>query len=359
MVSPSKEYIGREMAKIEGLLQKRPKGDIHLDEYSDAKVFYEWKSQLLKQAAKGTFWFRQYLDYLFEVAGGGTHMASLLLGNDPQALTTQQQKLRQARNQLTRVDTYKSQPNSQSTRDFLSNAPPLPKADGSLVGSDLFEHRSLELSLTLVLVAPQAPVPLELIPLYDDAIFHIVKYTTLRKVWHSLSKAEYGDQLISMIVDKYGKYTPLMALRLLTENRIGSHLDRLWAQVYDTQMEIKYGMMMLKPDQFNCVLLLVKMLPDVRDEIVHHLQLNNLSWLMWNVCSYMDKQRGKEVPRRRRDKNERGALREMSAPPAITDLSSTPAPPADTQDVRSIRLGRALSIRLFKSPLFRRKAATT
>lgn len=312
MVAASKQYMAREMVKVEAMLKKRlVDAAVELGEYLDPQAFFQWKSQVLRLAGKGTYWFRQYVDFLFDGAGAPL-MSSVLAANDPRAPAPM---VNHKRLELTKVDTYRragSNGNSAASsrhgspgphpygQFHDSHAPPLPrlakKPGRGLLSEldDIFSNQlTAELNDTnpLCHVALAAPVPGELVPLYDKAVFHLVRKTVLHLLWTQCRSYTTAEALIRGLVDRFGRYTPLMALQLLTEDPVADHLGRAWDQVYNTQIEIKYGAMTLPPDHFTCVLMLAKFSPPMRAEVVNHLQSHHLEWTMWNVCAYMDGRR--------------------------------------------------------------------
>ncbi|CAN3371446.1 hypothetical protein DIURU_005082 [Diutina rugosa] len=334
MVAASKQYMAREMVKVEAILKKRSlAAPVELGEYSDANHFFQWKSQLLRLAGKGTYWFRQYVDFLFD--GTGASMTSVLAANDPRAPPPM---LHEKRLELTKVDTYRRSVSNNSSRHGSpaphpygqfhdSHAPPLPRlhkpARGSSSESDeIFSETSMAESNDTnpsthasASVASAAPVPPELVPSYDKAVFHLVRKTTSHSLWTQYKNAPSADQLIREIVDRFGRYTPLMALQLLTEDPIADHSGRAWDQVYNTQIEVKYGAMTLSPEQFTCVLMLTKFSPQMRAEVVNHLQSNHLEWTMWNVCAYMDgRRRSESEPPPSPPKSKPSSLRSFKSP---------------------------------------------
>lgn len=314
MVVPSKGYISREITKLDRLIKRTlcPLAMVIFDEH-DAGNFFAWKGSLLKEAGRLTFWFRQYLEYLFEVAAGHATVGRALAENKDrgdrrarsQETITSQRPSRGDRLALASRARSRSRGPSRSRYPLLSDDEhfsDLPAPLAHTMGTAIPRSTLATLLLSHNFSAPPPktapttlPVPPELVGLYDTALFQLVKVLVLQRVWAILKNyTGNGDQFVRRIVKKFGRYTPLRALRLLTEDQVQVHGLQLFQQVYNTQIELKYGAMALPQEQFECVLMLVKFAPRLRDEVVYHLEDNQLAWTMYNVCQYMDR---REPPR--------------------------------------------------------------
>ncbi|CAN3359797.1 hypothetical protein DICA4_D19042 [Diutina catenulata] len=382
MVVPSKGYISREITKLDRLIKRTscPSAMVIFDEH-DAGNFFAWKGSLLKEAGRSTFWFRQYLEYLFEVAAGHATVGRALAENKDrgdrrarsQETITSQRPSRGDRSasasrarSRSRGPSRSRYPSSSDDEHFSDSPAPSAHTMGTAISrstsaTSLSSHNfsapppktapttsasasrarsrsrgpsrsrypsssddehfsdspapsahtmgtaisrstsatslsSHNFSAPPPKTAPTTlPVPPELVGLYDTALFQLVKVSVSQRVWAILKNyTGNGDQFVRRIVKKFGRYTPLRALRLLTEDQVQVHGSQSFQQVYNTQIELKYGAMALPQEQFECVLMLVKFAPRLRDEVVYHLEDNQLAWTMYNVCQYMDR---REPPR--------------------------------------------------------------
>ncbi|CAN3356677.1 hypothetical protein DICA1_C14642 [Diutina catenulata] len=314
MVVPSKGYISREITKLDRLIKRTscPSAMVIFDEH-DAGNFFAWKGSLLKEAGRSTFWFRQYLEYLFEVAAGHATVGRALAENKDrgdrrarsQETITSQRPSRGDRSasasrarSRSRGPSRSRYPSSSDDEHFSDSPAPSAHTMGTAISrsTSATSLSSHNFSAPPPKTAPTTlPVPPELVGLYDTALFQLVKVSVSQRVWAILKNyTGNGDQFVRRIVKKFGRYTPLRALRLLTEDQVQVHGSQSFQQVYNTQIELKYGAMALPQEQFECVLMLVKFAPRLRDEVVYHLEDNQLAWTMYNVCQYMDR---REPPR--------------------------------------------------------------